>query len=358
MASLRIPLRRRRAFTLVELLVVIAIIGILVALLLPAVQAAREAARRMSCTNNLKQIALALHNYHDTQRKFPPSGILHGDRGTLSGGRTIYTTPYHHTWLVMILPYLEQTALHDQINMTYPIWIGPTGQPQPAIHKNIAVLHCPSAAQLELSDSRTIAYTNYSGSEGYHWWRNANLGPWLSWFNQIHIPRAAEFSGVFTITRTRKFSDIKDGTSNVIAIAETNTTGYKWGRIRTSGSGAVRNNTNERVFRAAFVFTGRYGECCQPGRGKYEFTDPAGGKTWWFPAGGGGGGGGGYVFSPTYLSAWGPNANWPGAGSTHPGGLNVGRADGSVQFVAENIQWHVWAKLNAIADGNPIPGGY
>src|SRR5262245_52263708 len=94
----------RRAFTLVELLVVIAIIGVLVALLLPAVQQAREAARRMTCTNNLKQIAIALHNHHDVKLSFPPGGMNTGHNGT----------PCYTTWTIEILPFMEQTSLYQQ----------------------------------------------------------------------------------------------------------------------------------------------------------------------------------------------------------------------------------------------------
>ena len=96
----------RRGFTLVELLVVIAIIGVLVALLLPAVQSAREAARRMSCSNNLKQLSLALHSYEDTMKTLPPAGI---DSNQMS-------------WVVLLLPYFEQKALYDQFNFNKGDW--------------------------------------------------------------------------------------------------------------------------------------------------------------------------------------------------------------------------------------------
>ncbi|GIW92533.1 MAG: hypothetical protein KatS3mg110_0574 [Pirellulaceae bacterium] len=98
---------RRKGFTLVELLVVIAIIGILVSLLLPAVQAAREASRRMACSNNLKQLALAVHNYHDTYKVFPPGGITPGP---------CCSTPSAGTWTLFILPFLEQQTVADQYN--------------------------------------------------------------------------------------------------------------------------------------------------------------------------------------------------------------------------------------------------
>src|ERR671912_555830 len=112
-SSERRTLVRRRGFTLVELLVVIAIIGILVALLLPAVQAAREAARRMQCGNNLKQLGLALHNYHDTFKVFPPALL---NSGHVSAG---YVTanfpegPRNHSGHLFLLPFIEQTTLHS-----------------------------------------------------------------------------------------------------------------------------------------------------------------------------------------------------------------------------------------------------
>src|SRR6185436_9747421 len=105
----------RTGFTLIELLVVIAIIAILIALLLPAVQQAREAARRTQCRNNLKQLGLALHNYHDAKNRFPQAVIW----GTWNGQSWL---PNHHTWLTMLLPYLDQAPLYNQVNFQAPAW--------------------------------------------------------------------------------------------------------------------------------------------------------------------------------------------------------------------------------------------
>src|SRR6266851_5083502 len=115
------PATRRRAFTLVELLVVIAIIGILMGLLLPAVQKIRESAARIKCGNNLKQIGLALHNYHDTLNMFPP--------GYIDGNTDPFSTPNNDVgpgwgWAAFLLPFMEQDNLYKQINFSQGVGIG------------------------------------------------------------------------------------------------------------------------------------------------------------------------------------------------------------------------------------------
>lgn len=174
--------KMRRAFTLVELLVVIAIIGILVALLLPAVQAAREAARRTSCTNNLKQLGLAVHSYHDSHKAFPTAGD-NGPRNCCSpdvGRVDRYNWPFH------LLPFIEQdeayySGLRDRavLNKT-----------------TIGTLYCPSRRSVRLY--RGGAKSDYAGSRG-----TGN-------------------NGVFTRSRTYwiKFKSIMDGTSNTLMFGE------------------------------------------------------------------------------------------------------------------------------------------
>src|SRR5437762_3175960 len=125
-------------FTLVELLVVIAIIGVLVALMLPAVQAAREAARRMKCQNNLKQIGLALHGYHDSHSSLPGGSFCPPE-----------TIAHCHTWVEVLLPYLEQTSWHSQID--FSVYNNERNNPQVLNEKKLAVLMCPSDSDAGLN---------------------------------------------------------------------------------------------------------------------------------------------------------------------------------------------------------------
>lgn len=322
----------RRGFTLVELLVVIAIIGILVALLLPAIQAAREAARRSQCSNNAKQIGLALQNYHDTHKSFPP-GVIWGP------GVAPYTLPYHHTWNVMLLPFLEQESLYNTIDMRLPIW------GQTVVSTNVPTLRCPSDQRELVSETQNIAVTNYPGTEGYHWHPTANItnvAPWNTFgdpFNQD-----CSLNGVFTVTRTAKMSHVTDGTSNTIIFAEADSMGYGGGAIRTCGSGLRRTGTP--VFHSAFVGTATNGWGANE-TGANAVSPDGSAKTngTWFRN---------HSFTPTYIAAWGPNSSWQGPSSYHPGGIHVGMVDASVGFVTDSIDYGTWAKLNAMADRHTV----
>ncbi|HEY6565865.1 MAG TPA: DUF1559 domain-containing protein, partial [Pirellulaceae bacterium] len=137
-----------RAFTLVELLVVIAILGVLTALLLPAVQAAREAARKISCTNNLKQMGLAMHNHESARRVFPPAYFTADPRANGSAYGIMYGDEYRNgppgwAWGVFLLPYLEEQALHDQFQLEQPCWAPANSVPA---RQAVTVFLCPSAS--------------------------------------------------------------------------------------------------------------------------------------------------------------------------------------------------------------------
>ncbi|NLF73735.1 MAG: DUF1559 domain-containing protein [Candidatus Anammoximicrobium sp.] len=322
----------RRGFTLVELLVVIAIIGILVALLLPAIQAARESARRSQCSNNAKQIALGLQNYHDANGSFPP-GVIWGP------GKPPYTLPYHHTWNVMILPFIEQQSLYSTVDVRAPIW------GQAIVSTPVPTLRCPSDQRTLPSETQNIAVTNYPGSEGYHWHQTANISntsPWNTFgdpFNDV-----GSLNGVFTVTMTTKMSGIRDGTSNTICFAEDDSMGYGGGAIRTCGTGLRRTGTP--VFDSAFVGTAVGGWGANETATNAVNPDGSAKTVWtWFRN---------HSFTPTYIAAYGPFSEHYGPSSYHPGGLHTGMADGSVGFITATLDWGTWAKLNAIADGHSV----
>lgn len=212
---------RRPGFTLVELLVVIAIIGILVALLLPAVQAAREAARRMQCGNNLKQLGLAFHNYHDTYKQFPP-GL---------NGRS--TGPVHHSTrlspFVGMLPFIEQQPLYDQV---YAIGSSNPWTSSAWADMDLPSLLCPSDSGVQNRDRGKTSYVCNHGD------RATELENW-------------EFErgrGIFLGHRSLGMNDIKDGTSNTLVFSEiVNSPGYGGddlevlGQVRISTAGVATN---------------------------------------------------------------------------------------------------------------------
>lgn len=178
-------------FSLIELLVVITIIGVLVALLLPAVQAAREAARRISCSNNLHQIGLGLHGYHEVHGCFPPGGI-----------ELISTTPSgrQYAWCAFILPFIEQGPLYDSIDFSRPYY---ADENLPAAKTPLAVFVCPSSSRADTKLSGTLGAADYGGIFG-----ERITGP-------NNPPK-----GVMLYDRAVTIAEISDGTSNTLAVAE------------------------------------------------------------------------------------------------------------------------------------------
>jgi prepilin-type N-terminal cleavage/methylation domain-containing protein/prepilin-type processing-associated H-X9-DG protein len=212
--------RTRQGFTLIELLVVIAIIGILIGLLLPAVQKVRAAAARIQCCNNLKQLGLAMHNHHDTTGTFPPAYV---NTGGFYRGSSYYVT---HGWAPFLLPYIEQQALYDLYRWDYPLY-GPENQPVAAHH--LKVCQCPSAPEQD----RYMTFDAYAafGTRGACGDYTITLGvdavlAQLGWVDQVGDYRGALTNmpvPAMMISPTRtgsRLTDITDGTSTTILLTE------------------------------------------------------------------------------------------------------------------------------------------
>jgi prepilin-type N-terminal cleavage/methylation domain-containing protein len=222
---------RRNGFTLVELLVVIAIIGVLIALLLPAVQAAREAARRMSCSNNLKQIGIALHNYHDTHNSLPLGSL---SLELLATGKIHeFGYPEWPNLAVFILPYNEQQSLYESFYEIQKVSNNTTSQPyrnntatlwSPVSDKYVPGYLCPSDLQGgKITDGNIIGFSTNAGAAF-----KTNYLPFYSGYKKGHEQlRIDESSGwnpfyktAFGVTYGANFSEILDGLSNTTIMAE------------------------------------------------------------------------------------------------------------------------------------------
>ena len=279
------PPRSTRAFTLVELLVVIAIIGVLVALLLPAVQAAREAARRMSCASNLRQVGLAMHNYHDTNKTFP-IGVSNDIPGDGNGSNSNWT------WPARILPFIEQTALYSQINVgigNAPLPTAGTPLAQ-ALMTSIPIYMCPSDPGDPKQFNRyLLGYPklNYPATKPMVMWRD-----WVS------------DSGYRN--RSTRLVDVTDGTSTTFLCGER----------------AVARLNN-------FISMGGIWSNQQGSNNSYTFDANPPNQS--YPAAG---------LSATgtcCVTANDPNNIRGSATSMHPNGLQFCLVDGSVRFVSNNI---------------------
>jgi len=191
---MRERLSKRCGFTLIELLVVIAIIGILIAMLLPAVQKIREAASRTQCANNLKQIGLALHNFHDARKFFPPAST---------------TKPKNHSWIPFILPYLEQAPLARQYNFAKQ-WYAKSNNK--AVRSQLTIFQCPTTPTVNRVDS---TFTNNAACVDYN--ATKGVSPDLV---LIGLIPPGDLRGVMEKNIATRMLQIRDGTSNTIMVAE------------------------------------------------------------------------------------------------------------------------------------------
>lgn len=329
MKSLR---QKSRGFTLIELLVVIAIIAILVALLLPAVQQAREAARRTQCKNNLKQIGLALHNYHDTYNAFPPGRV----RNTYSGITDAWYTG-NIGWLPRVLAQIEQNNLFNQID--WNLGFGTAGtdgdqgvngaNPTGARRQIIPAFRCPSDPGTGGVPWRTpagVAVTGQLPNTGYA------TGNYVASVGRTTRLNAVP-PGMFGQNTKVNMRDMTDGTSNTVAVSEV-------------VIGFYRDDSND---------VGNLTNCAWTGTKRTGNTSQAGGSWFYhyFPQTG---------FFNTFV---GPNSKAPDCGqnsdrvnqaarSMHTGGVQAVLADGSVRFISENIDLTTWGYLGDKSDGNVL----
>ena len=332
---------KQRGFTLVELLVVIAIIGILVALLLPAVQAAREAARRMSCSNQLKQLALSLHNYHDTYKTFPP-GFLLKRTNDLKNGAPLDLEMW--SWGAVSQRFIEGG------NTTDVMQIGSfdynfTAAAQPAIvTEKVPVHRCPSDTGRELNQARPFlapapvdqVTSNYVGANSAF-----ELSEYMDAAGNPFSVRAER--GLFAADEAFGFRDMIDGSSNIIALGERRT------QVKLVSTG------NLYVVGAATVYGRR--KFLPLGSGNEGLSDLLG-------CGFGGINENGSAGTPSVVV--GPATTRMGFSSQHPGGAQFALGDGSVRFVGETIDHspNVWSagavpnstfeRLLAVGDGDPV----
>ncbi|MGN6544821.1 MAG: DUF1559 family PulG-like putative transporter [Aureliella sp.] len=297
--------QKRRAFTLVELLVVIAIIGILVGLLLPAVQSAREAARRMSCQNNLKQIGLALHGYHDAYNGLPPAWA---DWTGLYSGPVKVRAAHAN---VAILPFLEQGSLANQYDYRVS-WDHPNNASLLKLMPKVYA--CPSSP-----GAGEIGPAGYQVSD-YTYIRSAS--DWATHQGSEHA--------MFEINKFRKFRDVIDGLSNTIMVYESagRTQSYVY-RQQTAApawwNGAYRAWTGN--FNANWFYTAAF------------TLDPSGGEPAvnWFV---------GNEIINTH--------NWNAPYSFHTGGIQISLGDGSVRFLSDSLDIEAINGLTSINGGEVV----
>jgi prepilin-type N-terminal cleavage/methylation domain-containing protein len=274
-----------RGFTLVELLVVIAIIGVLVALLLPAVQAAREAARRTACLNNVTQLGLSLHNF-EFHFETLPAGVTNADGPIRNEPKGT-----HVSWIVKILPYLEQNALAKNFDQAAGAYADVNAQVRAV---QISPIQCPSSPVPFENEDKTVARSSYAGCH-----------------HDAEAPIDKDNHGLLFLNSAVKYSDIYDGTTMTLLLGESLTTrdGLGW----VSGTRATLRNTSSIEGGGPYL--------AQPAATPIDAAEKSG---------------------SLFVG---------GFGSYHPGGINIGLADGSTRFLSQNTEAKVLRQLGNRADG-------
>jgi len=344
--------RPRYGFTLIELLVVIAIIAILIGLLLPAVQKVREAAARMKCSNNLKQLGLALHNYESGNGNLPPAFT-----GTTNPAYPA-APGYYYSWSVLaqLNPYLEQTNIYNRMDLKIPMYQGaPTYSIYPenqfAVVQKVSIFLCPSDKGEPVSSAygvQNMGPTNYAACNG----SGANGGsPWNS-------------DGIFQAKLPVRITDITDGTSNTVAMSES-----------ILGDGAEATATQPGDERTAYKYMGYFGTlpndstCAGQPTGASQSWNGNNRRGFMWASG--------EIRCASYNNYLAPNSKnfdcvandvFPGPGqytgvgfraarSRHTGGVNAMMGDGSVRFIRDAVDLTIWRQA-ATRAGGEVPGDF
>ena len=346
---------RRKAFTLIELLVVIAIIAVLIALLLPAVQQAREAARRSTCKNNLKQLGLALHDYEETYKVFPPLCIATGISGAEYGNWP--PGPYGTGWhaksiggpgfsnvsgLLLMAPFFDQGALYKAwdfrhaASYSYVYGLYPPSDVQgnaavnaPLSKKKLDVFKCPSDPGSDYYYSNDHYYGIDSTIDGGGWRTNYAMTSWYgdyyyAHFWKVHQAAYPQSLKAFNADKNIAVRDWSDGTSNVAALSE---------QTRDKWNGALGGWTYVCHVNMGIDFGG-------------PLYDPANNIHWpWSPINM-------WTYPGGYPQSYKINrlAQWSSPGSTHAGGCHIAMGDGTIRFINQSIDPKTQSALANPAD--------
>ena len=360
-------MRRKSGFTLIELLVVIAIIAVLIALLLPAAQAAREAARRAQCVNNLKQLGLALHNYHATANVFPVGFLFPGSPNP-SGSNAMGIPDLHWRWSVLaqMSPYMEQVAVYNATNFDWPIAPGsgskgvfagyPAFKPFPcnttAMTSKVASFACPSDGQR--GRATLIDGVTTFGSTNYHFCTGDGQ-PGSGHVGDAGNPTngASPANGAFILGPPQSMATILDGSSGTIAASE-QLIGPAAGTVTTSVN-LPQDKRRGAIFVATTPLPDDPANACNGMAAGWRLDK---GYAWWD----------GDYRSGLYNHYLGPNSAvsdcWQSspphdpaikaARSNHPGGVNALFCDGHVQYLKESVSLPTWRALATRAGGELI----
>jgi prepilin-type N-terminal cleavage/methylation domain-containing protein len=328
--------RVKRGFTLIELLVVIAIIAILIALLLPAVQQAREAARRSQCKNNLKQIGLALHNYHEVGGAFPP-GYINAPNGQNQLG-----------WQTMLLPHFDQGPLYNQLNtLTVLGAAGSATANEILAHEVLNTLRCPSDTGPDQDEVNSWGTSNYPANFGVGDPSSPASGTGASVVGAMggQVNTNATCQGMFGQNTKTRFRDVKDGTSNVVFVGErrmgricdfaTATPGGIFGTHCTvwAGLNAVDAGAHHILATGTFDLPTRSGYTAAAAIRINPKTDGISNSTG---------------------NARGQDQSSLGFDSYHTGGCHFLLGDGAVKYVTENVDTSTYINLLMRSDGATV----